>query len=238
MKLLPLLIVVALCALSFRVTDLWVKTNELGTQWFNTAQAASEEDKAEEIVADENLTPEQLAEKAAAEEAEAAAAQREKDAIPALLKGLSLLEGEADFDIDFARSELEVLQNLSERRKELDQKASALERKEAILKATEQQIAKKIDELTGLRDELKDLLKEQSAEEKKRIESLVKIYEGMKPKDAARILNTLEMDILLNVMDQMSERRSAPILAEMDSERAREVTTLLAEKKQLPNLDL
>jgi flagellar motility protein MotE (MotC chaperone) len=60
----------------------------------------------------------------------------------------------------------------------------------------------------------------------------------MKPKDAARILNTLETDILIAVMERMSERKSAPILAEMDSDRARQVTTLLAERKQLPNLDL
>ena len=90
----------------------------------------------------------------------------------------------------------------------------------------------------SLRDELKTLLKEQSDEEQKRIRSLVRIYEGMKPKDAARILNTLETDILIAVMERMSERKSAPILAEMDSDRARQVTTLLAERKQLPNLDL
>ena len=85
---------------------------------------------------------------------------------------------------------------------------------------------------------METLLEKQSEEEKKRIESLVRIYEGMKPKDAARILNTLEIDILINVMERMSERRSGPILAEMDSERAREVTTLLAERKRLPDLDL
>ena len=57
-------------------------------------------------------------------------------------------------------------------------------------------------------EEIQDLLKQQSEEEKARIASLVKIYEGMKPKDAARIFNTLDTDILLDVVGKMSERKS------------------------------
>ena len=58
----------------------------------------------------------------------------------------------------------------------------------------------------------------------------------MKAKDAANIFNTLDMDILISVMGRMSERKLAPILAEMNPDRARSVTIFLAEQKSLPTL--
>ena len=58
----------------------------------------------------------------------------------------------------------------------------------------------------------------------------------MKAKDAARIFNTLDVDVLLNVISRMSERKSAPILAEMDADRARTVTILLAQQRQVPGM--
>lgn len=238
MRLIPLLIMAAVFSLVIRTNDLVTGSKNANNFFFAQAVAADEEDSTNQEVAQVDTANENSDADVNEADGEQEAAQAEDDAIPALLEGLSLLEGEADFDLDFARSEIEVLQNLSERRKELDAKEEALQRKDAILKATEQQIEQKISEMGSLRDELKGLLEEQSDEEQKRIRSLVRIYEGMKPKDAARILNTLETDILIAVMERMSERKTAPIMAEMDSDRARQVTTLLAERKQLPNLDL
>ncbi len=236
MQIIPILILLAVFSLGLRLSSVWTDSQQLDTYVFSRAEAASDskkEDKeSEDHAATEEHEGDESAELAAAEEAEKA------DQIPELLKGLSLLEDEGEFDLDFARSEIELLQNLSERRKQLDTKEEALGRKEAVLRATEQQIEQKIAELTSLKEDLKGLLKEQGDQESKRIGSLVKIYEGMKPSDAANILNALETDILISVMERMSERKSAPILANMDPDRAREVTTLLAERKQLPNLDL
>ena len=94
----------------------------------------------------------------------------------------------------------------------------------------------KVDEMNRVKGDIQDLLKEQSSEEQARITSLVKVYEGMKAKDAANIFNTLDMDILIEVMGRMSERKLAPVLAEMDPERARSVTIFLAEQKKLPSM--
>jgi flagellar motility protein MotE (MotC chaperone) len=58
----------------------------------------------------------------------------------------------------------------------------------------------------------------------------------MKPKEAARIFDTLEMDVLLSVIGKMNERKMSPILASMDPDKAREVTIKLAEQRKLPSL--
>ena len=68
------------------------------------------------------------------------------------------------------------------------------------------------------------------------MQRLVKIYEAMKPKDAARIFDQLDMNILLQVVERMAERRVAPILADMSPKRANELTAEIASRRQMPNL--
>lgn len=139
-------------------------------------------------------------------------------------------------DLNYTETRMELFKDLSKRRDEIESRESELHTKEALLKAAERELDRKYQELAQLRREIEKLLEQQSEEEQARINSLVKIYEGMKPKDAARIFDTLDIDILVNVASRMSERRLSPILASMKPERVRTVTIMLAEEKQLPSL--
>ncbi len=141
-------------------------------------------------------------------------------------------------DTDFAYSGIqqELYKDLTRRREGLEKREGMLEKREALLTAAERELDQKLRELEILRTEIKALLKQQSDEEEAQLISLVKIYEGMKAKDAARIFNTLDTDVLLSVLSRMSERKSAPVLAAMNAERARSVTILLAQQKKLPTL--
>lgn len=139
-------------------------------------------------------------------------------------------------EMDYSDSEIEILQSLAKRREDLRQKEAALQQKEALLAAAEKQLEAKMVELGELRSEIENLLGQQQEEQEARINSLVRMYETMKAKDAARIFDTLEMDVLISVMGRMSERRAAPILAEMNSDIARTVTIKLAEQKKLPEM--
>lgn len=140
-------------------------------------------------------------------------------------------------DQGFSASEVETLQDLAKRREELDKREQAISQREAVLKAAGVEVDRKIAELNKLRSELEDLLNKQKTAEDERITSLVKIYENMKPKDAANIFNTLDMDVLLPVIGKISERKASPILAAMDPDKAREVTIKLAEQRKLPSAE-
>ena len=59
----------------------------------------------------------------------------------------------------------------------------------------------------------------------------MKIYENMKPKDAARIFEELDMAVLLDVIERMKERKTAPILAQMNPKRAKAITLELAKRR-------
>lgn len=247
LRILPLLVVVASLAFVVRIGDAAIQVKDLsGAAQAQEAAATTPpktDPKKEEAAAAE--TP--IAKTDAAEKtADAKAASPELPANPADAKaGPADLpkptnnpawSDAADADIDYSTLRKELYNDLLQRRQQLDEKEKALDQREALLQAGEKEISRKYTELTGLRNEIQDLLKKQSTEEDARIASLVKIYEGMKPKDAARIFNTLDMDILIDVVGKMSERKSAPILASMEAERARALTTLLAEQKKLPEL--
>ena len=133
----------------------------------------------------------------------------------------------------YSQVELDILQTLSARREELDERAREMDMKEQVLATTEMRINDKIEQINTLRSEVEELLEKYKGEEQTHLTSLVKIYENMKPKDAAAIFNEMDIEILLDVIDLMSERKVAPVLAGMNPEKAREVTEALAEKRRL-----
>lgn len=141
---------------------------------------------------------------------------------------------EASDGLQFTRAEVEVLQNLSARRAELDKRAREIDLKEKLLAASEQRVNERIAELKAIEANIQTLLAARKDAEESQIKSLVKVYENMKPKDAARIFEELEMDILLPVAQRMKEAKFALILAQMDAEKAKRLTVGLAKQLELP----
>jgi len=134
-------------------------------------------------------------------------------------------------------AELEVLQKLSARRTELETRDKALEVRARLLEATERRIDGKIAELKKIQDTIGSLLKQHDEQKEEQMKSVVKIYEAMKPKEAARIFEELDMAILLDVVERMSERRTAPIMANMTPAKAKAMTAALAQRRDLPKAE-
>ncbi len=134
----------------------------------------------------------------------------------------------------FSQAELDVLQELATRRERLDAREEEMQERVALLQAAEARIDEKVKELKELQGVLAELIKNYEEHEEANIRSLVRIYENMKPKDAARIFEQLEMDTLLLVVERMKERKLAAIMAEMSPGKAKEVTVELARLRQVP----
>ncbi|MDP5110382.1 MAG: Rnase Y domain-containing protein [Rickettsiaceae bacterium] len=134
---------------------------------------------------------------------------------------------------NLTRSEMELLKELSKRRETLDKEKADLNVREQVLKATENKIDKKVSELKTLQTQLEELMKQYEQKENSKILSLVKIYEAMKPKDAAKIFNELEMPVLLKVVSNMKEIKVAPVIASMDPVKARELSIELSKQKPI-----
>lgn len=138
---------------------------------------------------------------------------------------------------EYSDEEVKVLQSLSKRREQLNQRERDLEQREKLLQAAEKKVDEKIVELDNLKKNLEELLDKQQKVQNERVMQLVKIYENMKPKDAASIFNEMQFDVLLEIIDKMSTRKVAPILAAMDPVRARDISARLAEQRALPKAD-
>ena len=104
----------------------------------------------------------------------------------------------------------------------------------AALGAIETRVATQIDRLNAAKREVESLMKQRSTLQQEDIRRMVAIYEAMKPRDAARIFSDLETDIVIDVLDRMAERRSAPIIAELEDGKAREVTRIIMQRRALP----
>lgn len=218
-KLIPVLIIVACASFSIRVGEFYYELENMGSAY--AQQTVSQE-------------PPPLPE--ASEKDMAEVSEKNGSVVPSPVDTDVEWKDATEEDVMFSNVRNELYDDLSQRRQELDKREKQLSTREALLSAAERELDQKLREMTTIKNEIEALLKEQSAEEQSRINSLVKIYEGMKAKDAARIFNTLDMDVLIMVMSRMSERKSSPILAEMSPDRARTVTILLAQQKQLPSL--
>ncbi len=132
------------------------------------------------------------------------------------------------------QAEIDLLQQLAERRRVLESREQELETRTRLLAAAESRIDKKVEELKVLRETIAGLIKTSDAQQDAKLLSLVKIYENMKPKDAARIFEELEMDTLLEVAERMKERKLAPVMAKMNPEKARDMTVELSQLRNLP----
>ena len=133
------------------------------------------------------------------------------------------------------QTEIDLLQQLAERRRYLETREGEIEMREGLLQAAEARIEKKIAELKLFQQTIEKLVKTYDDQQGEKIQSLVKIYENMKPKDAARIFEELEMDTLLLVTERMKERKLAPIMAKMNPARATEITVELSRLRNLPD---
>jgi flagellar motility protein MotE (MotC chaperone) len=134
----------------------------------------------------------------------------------------------------FTQNEIDLLQQLAERRESIEKQNQEMTVRNAMLQAAEKRIDSKIGELRELQKAIDGLIKKHNEQEEQKIQSLVKIYENMKPKDAARIFDELEMETLLPVVEKMKERKLAPVMSQMDPTKAKEMTVRISNERKLP----
>jgi len=128
-------------------------------------------------------------------------------------------------------AERQLLLDLRHRREMLDARARAQDQRDAELDAADRRLSERVRELSSLQARLEALEAGRESHSAENWAGLVKIYEAMKPRDAAAIFDALDMQVLLQVLDRMQARRVAPVLAAMQPDRARLATQLLAEMR-------
>jgi flagellar motility protein MotE (MotC chaperone) len=225
LRILPVLIVFAFASFGVKVGGLWNEAERFVGLAVPVAQAAETTAGEENTLVNEGDGDEP--------EPEVGSESADDDALTAVVEGTARQEGKASEQI-FTEAEVQLLQDLAARRELLEVRARELDFRENLLEAAEQQIEGQIAELREIEAKINALIQQHDAQEEGKLRSLVRVYETMKPKQAARIFNQLDLDILLDVAELMSERRLAPVLAAMTPQRATTVTVEIRTRKQLP----
>lgn len=139
--------------------------------------------------------------------------------------------GAPTFDPDHpapSAGERAVLESLNQRRQELEARARELDLRENLLAATEKRVQARLAEIKEAEARINATVHKKDEAEAARFKGLVSMYENMKPKDAAKIFDRLDMRVLIELSAQINPRRMSDILALMSPEVAERLTGEIA----------
>lgn len=153
------------------------------------------------------------------------------DAVPQMVTGSGLVPMAGT---DSGQTEQVLLDRLATRRAELDSYEQQLTMRASLVEAAEKRIEERQATMQSIEDQIAALVEQRKQMEEGHFASIVAMYETMKPKDAAKIFDNLDIEVLVRVSKMMSPRKMAPILAAMNTNRAQELTVRLASAEADP----
>ena len=127
-------------------------------------------------------------------------------------------------------SERAILERLQARRQELEQRAREIEIRESLLKSAEKRIEGRVEEMKATEARITTATGQKAEEDAARFKGLVTMYESMKPKDAAKVFDRLEMPVLFEIASQIAPRKMSDILGLMAPEAAERLTIEMARR--------
>jgi flagellar motility protein MotE (MotC chaperone) len=127
-------------------------------------------------------------------------------------------------------SERAILERLQSRRQELEARAREVDIRESLLKAAEKRIESKVEELKAVESRITTATGQKAETDAARFKGIITMYEGMKPKDAAKVFDRLEMSVLFEIASQIAPRKMSDILGLMAPEAAERLTIEMARR--------
>jgi flagellar motility protein MotE (MotC chaperone) len=127
-------------------------------------------------------------------------------------------------------SERAILERLQSRRQELEARAREIDIRENLLKAAEKRVEARVEELKAIESRITTATQQKNEADAARFKGIITMYEGMKPKDAAKVFDRLEMPVLFEIASQIAPRKMADILGLMSTDAAERLTVEMARR--------
>jgi hypothetical protein len=121
-----------------------------------------------------------------------------------------------------------LLRAIDERSRQLDAWSSDLAARGRMLEVIEARASEQVQAMRAERSALEATLARVDSEAEAEISRLVKIYETMKPKDAARIFEAMPAEIAAGFVRRMAEQKSALVMGNLEATHAYAITLALA----------
>ncbi|MBP0447463.1 hypothetical protein J8J14_22130 [Roseomonas sp. SSH11] len=110
----------------------------------------------------------------------------------------------------------------------MDEREQSIAAREAVLAATEKRLQARIDSLADLQRRIDANERAAKARDEAHWNSLARLYEAMRPREAAAVFNELELSMLAQIVNRMREQKAATVFGAMEPERVRALTEELA----------
>jgi flagellar motility protein MotE (MotC chaperone) len=127
-------------------------------------------------------------------------------------------------------SERAILERLQARRQEIEARAREIDIRESLLKAAEKRIESKVEEMKAVESRISTATEQKSEADTARFKGIITMYESMKPKDAAKVFDRLEMPVLIEIASQIAPRKMSDILGLMSTDAAGALTVEMARR--------
>lgn len=120
------------------------------------------------------------------------------------------------------------LLKIKEKNRELQLREEELARAEAELEAQKVALEKRMEELNSLRRDISSVLENKVKIDDQKVETLVQVYTNMKPAQAAKVIETLDEDLAVEILNRMKKKSAADIMNMLKPEKAQIFTEKLA----------
>jgi len=117
---------------------------------------------------------------------------------------------------------------LEKKEQVLDAKEEQLKKLESNLQIQKEELVVKIKELQQMRADISNALKNKVDTDKATVDKLVQVYANMKPKSAAKVLETMKKELAVKILQKMKKKNAAAILNVINAKRAENLTELIA----------
>ncbi|MBX3486314.1 MAG: hypothetical protein KF798_00210 [Candidatus Paracaedibacteraceae bacterium] len=126
-------------------------------------------------------------------------------------------------------NQIKILQAMSKKEGDttLADDRAKVAQQEALVKIAKDKLTKQIEQLETIQKDIKSTTNDLTKKEQENIERMVKIYESMKPLQAAEILNKLELTALSEIFKAMAPKKASTIMSSMDHQKVRLVTLIM-----------
>lgn len=91
---------------------------------------------------------------------------------------------------------------------------------------------KQSKKVTISKEEIEAQMKEREAAERKRVSKLARLYNEMKPKDAADAMEELDEDLCIAILQRMDEGNAAKVLSQFEAGKRAKLTQIMYEGTQ------
>jgi flagellar motility protein MotE (MotC chaperone) len=127
---------------------------------------------------------------------------------------------------DSSGIDFDFVKDFKDRKKDLDQKEEELKAWEAEIQTQKSELDTKIAEIQKIRKDISAQLEERVKADQGKIDTLVQVYSQMKPSQAAKVFESLDEDLAVDILTKMKKKSAADILNLLKADKAQ----LLSEK--------